>query len=238
MPLLRCENLSFAYENKVVLTDVNFSLNEGDYLCVVGSNGSGKSTLIKGMLGIKSPAKGRIYFDEIKANQIGYLPQQSNIQRDFPASVMEVVLSGCIPQLGFRPFYSKDEKKSALKTLDRLQASDLAEKSYQELSGGQQQRVLLARTLVTPKKLLILDEPAAGLDPRGINELYEIIADINLRYNVSVMMVSHDVGKAVSQASRVLHLAGRQKFFGSSSDYQNSSIGKLYLSEGVDYDAF
>lgn len=237
MSLLRCENLGFGYEGRIVLREVNFTLEEGDYLCVVGSNGSGKSTLVKGLLGLKSPSSGKIHFDGLKANEIGYLPQQTNIQRDFPAGVMEVVLSGCNSQLGMRPFYRKSEKEMARKTLDMLGALDLAGKSYQALSGGQQQRVLLARTLVTPKKLVILDEPVAGLDPRGMAELYRIISHINKEHGVSILMVSHDVNVAVDQASHILHLAGSQKFYGTSEDYRHSKIGRLFLEGGIDDDA-
>ncbi|EJX03263.1 zinc ABC transporter, ATP-binding protein, partial [gut metagenome] len=173
MAILKCEDLSFAYEGRQVLNDVNFTLSAGNYLCVLGENGSGKSTLIKGLLGLKSPESGKIIFGEgLKSTEIGYLPQQTAMQKDFPASVYEVVLSGCLSSLGKRRWYNKEDKKKAMENMERMGIEDIKDKSYQSLSGGQQQRVLLARALCATKKLLLLDEPVTGLDPIATGEMY------------------------------------------------------------------
>ena len=176
MAILTCENASFSYDGVTVLEDVNFSLKAGDYLCVVGENGSGKSTLIRGLLSLKAPSKGKITLgDGLKKTEIGYLPQQTNIQRDFPASVWEVVLSGCLNSLGGKLFYSEEDKRRAAENLERMGIEDIRNAGYQALSGGQQQRVLLARALCATKKLLLLDEPVTGLDPVAAGEMYNLI---------------------------------------------------------------
>ena len=181
MAILTCENAAFSYDGRTVLEGVDFSLNAGDYLCVVGENGSGKSTLIKGLLSLKAPASGRITLgDGLKRSEIGYLPQQTEIQRDFPASVWEVVLSGCLNSLGGRLFYGEAEKRRARENLERMGIEDIKNAGYQELSGGQQQRVLLARALCATKKLLLLDEPVTGLDPVAAGEMYNLIKLVNL----------------------------------------------------------
>ena len=194
MAILECRDLCFAYEGKRVLEGVNFALNAGDYLCVVGENGSGKSTLIKGLLGLKTPEQGSITLsDGLKATEIGYLPQQTQVQRDFPASVYEVVLSGCLNSLGGKLFYTKELKQRAMENMERMGIEEIRDESYQNLSGGQQQRVLLARALCATKKLLLLDEPVTGLDPIASGEMYNLIKLINLCDNISVIMVSHDI---------------------------------------------
>lgn len=233
MAILECRNLCFAYEGKQVLEGVNFSLNAGDYLCVVGENGSGKSTLIKGLLGLKAPEQGSILLsDGLKATEIGYLPQQTQVQRDFPASVYEVVLSGCLNSLGNRLFYSKDLKQRALENMERMGIEDLRGESYQNLSGGQQQRVLLARALCATKKLLLLDEPVTGLDPIASGEMYNLIKLINLCDNISVIMVSHDIHEAVRYATHILHLGHTQLFFGTAAEYRQSSLARRFLGGG------
>ena len=230
MPLLKCENVSFSYDGRPVLEDVNFSLKAGDYLCVVGENGSGKSTLIKGLLSLKSPSGGRIELgDGLKRTEIGYLPQQTEIQRDFPASVREVVLSGCLNAMGGRLFYGQEEKRRARENLERMGIEDLRDKSYQELSGGQQQRVLLARALCATKKLLLLDEPVTGLDPVAAGEMYNLIKLVNLCDNISVVMVTHDIHEAVRYATHILHLGHRQLFFGTSAEYKKSALARRFL---------
>lgn len=232
MAIIKCEDLSFAYEGKRVLEGVNFSLNAGDYLCVVGENGSGKSTLIKGILGLKAPEQGRVSFgDGLRATHIGYLPQQTQLQRDFPASVYEVVLSGCLNGLGGRLFYSKEDKARAQENMERMGIDDIKSSSYQELSGGQQQRVLLARALCATKRLLLLDEPVTGLDPIATGELYNLIKLVNLCDNISVIMVSHDIHEAVRYATHILHLGHRQLFFGSSAEYKHSDLARRFLGE-------
>ena len=192
--MLEIRDVKKSFDGVTVLEDVNFSLKAGDYLCVVGENGSGKSTLIRGLLSLKAPSKGKITLgDGLKKTEIGYLPQQTNIQRDFPASVWEVVLSGCLNSLGGRLSYNREDRERAAANLERMGIEDLKDKSYQALSGGQQQRVLLARALCATKKLLLLDEPVTGLDPVAAGEMYNLIKLINLCDNISVIMVTHDI---------------------------------------------
>ena len=233
MAILECKDLCFAYEGKRVLEGVNFSLNAGDYLCVVGENGSGKSTLIKGLLGLKAPEQGSITLsDGLKATEIGYLPQQTQVQRDFPASVYEVVLSGCLNSLGGKLFYTRELKQRALENMERMGIDEIKEESYQNLSGGQQQRVLLARALCATKKLLLLDEPVTGLDPIASGEMYNLIKLINLCDNISVIMVSHDIHEAVRYATHILHLGHTQLFFGTAAEYRQSSLARRFLGGG------
>ncbi len=228
MALITCENLSFAYSGDTVLSGVNFSVNAGDYLCIVGENGSGKSTLMRGLLGLKEPACGSISFgDGLKQSEIGYLPQQTDMQRDFPASVFEVVLSGRLNSLGRRFFYSKADKAEAERNLERMGMLDFKKRCYQELSGGQQQRVLLARALCATSKLLLLDEPVAGLDPVAMGEMYNLLKLINLCDGVTVVMVSHDVSAALRYATHILQLGHKQLYFGSVHDYVHSEAAKI-----------
>ncbi|WP_102048726.1 metal ABC transporter ATP-binding protein [Pygmaiobacter massiliensis] len=230
MALLTCENASFAYEGKAAAKNINFSVESGDYLCIVGENGAGKSTLMKGLLRLKSPTSGSIYLGEgLQTNEIGYLPQQTEVQKDFPASVYEVVLSGCLNRLKGRPFYGRAEKELAAEKLEQLGITALKHRAYRELSGGQQQRVLLARALCATQKILLLDEPAAGLDPLVTNELYELIAKVNRELGLTIIMVSHDINSVMQYASKVLHLDTEQLFFGTVEEYRTSSIGARFL---------
>ena len=230
MAILTCENASFSYDGRTVLEGVDFALNAGDYLCVVGENGSGKSTLIRGLLSLKAPASGRIMLgDGLKRSEIGYLPQQTEIQRDFPASVWEVVLSGCLNSLGGKLFYSPEDKRRAEENLERMGIEDIKNAGYQELSGGQQQRVLLARAMCATKKLLLLDEPVTGLDPVAAGEMYNLIKLVNLCDGISVIMVTHDIHEAVRYATHILHLGRRQLFFGTAAEYRRSAIGRRFL---------
>lgn len=223
MELLRCSDLSLAYGGETVLKGVSFAVNAGDYLCVVGENGSGKSTLMKGLLGLKEPESGSIeYAGGLKRNEIGYLPQQTALQKDFPASVFEVVLSGRLNSMGRRFFYSKEDKKEAERNLDRMGMLEYKTRCYQELSGGQQQRVLLARALCATSRLLLLDEPVAGLDPVATGEMYNLLKLINLCDGVTVIMVSHDVAAAERYATHILQLGHSQLYFGSVSGYRGS----------------
>ena len=233
MAILKCENASFAYDGRTVLENVSFSLNAGDYLCVVGENGSGKSTLIKGLLGLKAPESGTIsYLDGLRSTEIGYLPQQTRTQRDFPASVSEVVLSGCLNRLGGRFHYGREEKERAAENMERMGIDELKNASYQELSGGQQQRVLLARALCATKRLLLLDEPVTGLDRIATGEMYNLIKLVNLCDGISVIMVSHDIHEAVRYATHILHLGHKQLFFGTSAEYRESSLARRFLGGG------
>ena len=230
MALITCTGLTLGYENTPVARHLTFTVEEGDYLCIVGENGSGKSTLMKTLLGLQPPLAGSVtYGGGLRQTEIGYLPQQTPLQRDFPASVQEVVLSGCLSRCGWRPFYSRSEKALATRNMERLGITGLARRCYRELSGGQQQRVLLARALCATQKLLLLDEPAAGLDPKVTAGLYDLIAELNCKDGITVLMISHDMGAAVQYASRILHLGeGRQLFLGTAAEYRTSPAGQLF----------
>lgn len=232
MALISCNNITMSYENNIVFRDLSFEVNNGDYLCIVGENGSGKSTLIKGLLGLKSTIKGRIeYGNGLKKTEIGYLPQQTSIQRDFPASVYEVVLSGCLNSRGLKPFYSRVEKNTALSNMNRLGVENLKKKCYRELSGGQQQRVLLARALCATKKILLLDEPITGLDPLVASGMYNLIKELNEIDGITIIMVSHDINSAIENASYMLHINNDEGCFCKTSDYIKSEIGIRFLGE-------
>lgn len=226
--VLSCEDVSLGYEGKPVVEHLNFRLEQGDYLCILGENGSGKSTLMKAILGLKSPMQGMLVRGEdLKANEIGYLPQQTVTQRDFPASVQEIVLSGFLSKRGMRPFYNKEERKIAQKNMKRLEIEPFMKKCYRDLSGGQQQRVLLARALCATSKLLLLDEPVAGLDPRVTAEMYELIQKLN-REGITIIMVSHDTQAAAQYGNKVLHVSDKPEFFDSKEAYLKSAIGRQY----------
>ena len=228
MALITFQDAAFGYEGKVVCENISFEINAGDYLCIVGENGSGKSTLIKGLLGLKKPYAGKVFIgDGLKETEIGYLPQQTQVQKDFPASVYEVVLSGCLNSMGFKPFYTKSDKQLAQKNMEKLDVESLKKYCYRELSGGQQQRVLLARALCATKKLLLLDEPVTGLDPIAANSFYKLISQLN-NEGITIIMVSHDIHHAVSQARLILHMDKSPLFFGETKDYIRSNIGKIF----------
>ena len=230
MAILSVNNLTIGYEDQEVLSGLNFAINEGDYLCIVGENGSGKPTLMKGLLGLKTPDAGQIEFGEgLKSTEIGYLPQQTQLQRDFPASVWEVVLSGCLNSLGRRLHYNAEDKKRAAYNMERMGVEELRDKSYQALSGGQQQRVLLARALCATKKMLLLDEPVTGLDPIATGEMYNLIKLVNLCDNITVIMVSHDIHAAARYATHILHLGQKQLFFGTAAQYRESDLARRFL---------
>ena len=225
---LQCENLSLGYEGRPVTQGVTFSVSQGDYLCIVGENGAGKSTLIKALLGLNPPLSGKISFPgDMKSTEIGYLPQHTPVQKDFPASVKEIVLSGYVGRMGLRPFFTKAEKEGAARQMQRLGITDLAKRCYRELSGGQKQRVLLARALCATEKMLLLDEPVAGLDPLVTKDMYALIEELN-RQGVTILMVSHDIAAAVKYATHVLHLSTTPRFFGTKDDYIRTDIGKIF----------
>lgn len=229
MSQIECKDVSVKYENQVVLEDISFSIEQGDYLCIVGENGSGKSTLVKTILGLENSKLGQIVFGEgLNKNEIGYLPQQTQAQKDFPASVYEVVLSGCLNSKGFSPFYSMKDKKLANEMIKSLGIENIKRKSFRELSGGQQQRVLLARALCATKKIIILDEPITGLDPTVTREMYSLIKEINKK-GITIIMVSHDINFAINNASKILHLKKNIKFFGNTEDYVKSEVGKKFI---------
>ena len=225
-----CKNVSLGYENHIVSEGIDFTAAQGDYLCIVGENGAGKSTLMKTLLGLHPPLSGKIEFsDGLKQNEIGYLSQQNHFQRDFPASVQEVVISGCLNRCGLRPFYCRTEHEMARANMEKLGIWPLRERCYRELSGGQQQRVLLARALCATRRLLLLDEPVSGLDPSATAEMYAIIRRLNRDEGITVLMISHDVFAAAREANHILHLAHRPLFFGSTEDYHRSDVGRAFL---------
>ena len=230
MALLSFENISIGYDNNPILENLSFDIEKGDYLVILGENGAGKSTLLKTMLGLVKPLSGKIAFDtEVKRTEIGYLPQQTVVQRDFPASVWEIVLSGCLARNGLRPFYTKQDKKLALANIKKLGLEELKKRCYRELSGGQQQRVLLARALCSSDKILVLDEPVTGLDPKVTAQLYEIIDQLN-KEGMTIVMISHDL-QTLEHATKVLHI-GHQTFFGLKEDYLKSKDYQSFLERG------
>ena len=228
MSQLICKNLLVGYEGKAILDPLNFEIHAGDYLCVVGENGAGKSTLMKTLLGLQQPISGQIEMgDGLRQNEIGYLPQQTAAQKDFPASVLEIVLSGCQSRCGLRPFYSREEKQLAQNAMRKMQIEPLAKRCYRELSGGQQQRVLLARALCATRKMLLLDEPVSGLDPKVTAEMYHLIETLNRQEGITILMISHDIRAAVCYASHILHI-GESVFFGTRGEYLQSPQGRLF----------
>ena len=230
MALLTVEDLKLGYESQVVLDHLNFTVNTGDYLCIVGENGSGKSTLMRTLLHLMPALGGRITAgDGLMPNEIGYLPQQTVVQKDFPASVWEIVLSGCQGRCGRRPFYGKKEKELARENIARMRLEKLTGRCYRELSGGQQQRVLLARALCATRKLLLLDEPVSGLDPKVTAEMYALVQELN-REGITIIMISHDIAAAVKYASHILHI-GKKVFFGTKEEYRESDLGRYFLSQ-------
>ena len=251
MPQLTCQNLTLGYEGKTVVSGLSFVVNAGDYLCIVGENGSGKSTLMKTILRLKTPMSGRVVTgDGLSQSEIGYIPQQTVVQKDFPASVREVVRSGCLNRCGLRPFYNQAEKQLAEDNMAKLGIAPLVKRCYRELSGGQQQRTLLARALCAARKILLLDEPVAGLDPKATTEMYEIIQKLNGE-GITIIMISHDIAAAVKYASHILQIGvggvcdtespvgkddpcGSQSvfFFGTKQEYLKSKTGRIYSKMG------
>ncbi len=229
MAQIDVRDASLGYGENAIVEGLTFSVSKGDYLCVVGENGAGKSTLVKALLGLLSPLGGSISFgDGLRRSEIGYLPQQTAVQRDFPASVEEIVRSGCLNRTGLRPFYNRAERAAARANMEALKIEDLRTRCYRELSGGQQQRVLLARALCATRKMLLLDEPVSGLDPMATADMYALIDTLN-REGITILMISHDVDAAIRRASHVLHIQKRTLFFGPTADYINSDTGKYFL---------
>lgn len=234
MTQLTVTGAAFSYEGHTVVNGLNFQVSSGDYLCIVGANGSGKSTLVKGILRLKQPDTGNLRFaDGLTLKDIGYLPQQTAVQKDFPASVYEVVLSGRLSTRGFRPFFSKKDKAAVLEKMDLLHITDIQKKSYRALSGGQQQRVLLARALCADRKLLLLDEPVAGLDPLVTHEFYQTIDELNQSTGVTIIMVSHDMHSALQYATHILHLENNQAFYGQTAEYLKTELAARFTGGAV-----
>jgi zinc transport system ATP-binding protein len=228
--ILSCQNAALGYDGHVVISGLNFSVQAGDYLCIVGENGAGKSTLINCILDLLSPIQGAITLcGKIKRSEIGYLSQQSAAKKDFPAGVYEIILSGNLAGMGLRPFYGAREKQRAEETMEWLGITGLKDRCFRELSGGQQRRVLIGRALCASRKLLVLDEPASGLDPIVTSEVYALLKKINREMGVTIIMVSHDIEEAIKYATSILHLKNKQCFFGNPSDYIHSDTGKQFL---------
>ena len=222
MAQLICENADLGYNGAAVVTGLDLKIEKGQYICILGENGSGKSTFVKTLLGLIPPVSGKIVTgDGLKKTNIGYLPQQTAVQKDFPASVREVVLSGCCSKLGLRPFYGKAERKRAEYNIERLGIKELKKRCYRELSGGQQQRVLLARALCATESMLLLDEPVSGLDPKGTAQMYGIIDELNKKDGITVIMITHDVEAALKYADHILHI-GHTVFYGTVEEYKKS----------------
>jgi zinc transport system ATP-binding protein len=228
--LMECDSLSYRYEQSAAFAvrDVSFVVNEGDYICIVGENGSGKSTLIRMIAGLAKPTKGSVTLRRLDRNEVGYLPQQAPVRKDFPASVMEVVLSGRLNRKKFLPFFGRKDIMAAEASLDKLGVLGLKRKSYRELSGGQRQRILLARALCASEKLLVLDEPVTGLDPPSQVEMYRVIRELNDR-GMAVLMVSHDVSEVINAANKILHMDVEALFFGDTDSYRRSAPGRNFL---------
>ncbi|MBD8959411.1 MAG: metal ABC transporter ATP-binding protein [Clostridiales bacterium] len=232
MDVIVCKNLTVRNERTLALDDVSFAVHKGEFLTIVGENGAGKSTLVKTILGMTAPDAGSVETDAGTAGRIGYMPQQSSAQRDFPASVREVVLSGCVGGTGFLPFYSRAQKAAARANMDMLGVTPFAKKNYRALSGGQQQRVLLCRALCAAGEVLLLDEPTTGLDPLVTKELYTTVKHLSVEHGMTVIMVSHDVDAAIRYSDRILHLATSLRFIGTPQDYLKTPYGAAFSGEG------
>lgn len=229
--ILKCNNLTIGYENRVVMKNINFEIEDGDYVCLFGDNGSGKSTIVKTLLGLIPKLKGEIVFEKkLSHRSIGYLPQHNDNINDFPASVYEVVRSGCLNKIGWRPFYGKNEARKTKEMLKLLEIDNLEHRPFSELSGGQQQRVLLARALCATDKILILDEPFTGLDGATAKTLYEILDKINKEHNVTIIIVSHFVEDLLKHAKKIIHLSQKCLFCGNPEEYKEHMKKELVLS--------
>lgn len=228
--LLSCTDLAIGHDGRPVADGISFQVHRGDHLCIVGENGCGKSTLIKTLLHLIPPLSGRLETaPTLGLHEVGYLPQQTALQRDFPASVREVVLSGCLGRCGWRPFYNREERRLADRNMERMGILHLARSCYRTLSGGQQQRVLLARALCSAGRLLLLDEPVAGLDPTATADLYALVGSLHREDGLAIIMVTHDMGAALRQATHILHLGRRPLFCGTREDYLASGLPQAFM---------
>lgn len=229
MKVFECKKLSIGYGNKAICKNINFEVNKGQYICIIGENGCGKSTLIKTILGLNKSLSGKVVFNkDFQISSIGYLPQQSDMQKDFPATVKEVIMSGFLGKMGLRPFYNREEKAKADKIMEELEIKEISKKSYKELSGGQQQRVLLARAFCATDELLIMDEPVNGLDARAIRKFYALIKKLNIENGLTVIMVSHNIDKVINYASDIIYLKNEMAFAGKKEDFLQSEHAKYF----------
>ena len=219
MSLIELKNLTLGYEKDIILKNINISIEENDFICIVGPNGSGKSTLVKGILGLIKPIKGKVIYNGLKQNYIGYMPQETKVDANFPASVFEIVLSGTLNKNSKSFFYTKEQKEIAINNLKLLGIEKIKNKSFCDLSGGQRQKVLLARSLSATTKLLILDEPSNNLDSKSKNELYETIVDLNKNHNITIIMITHDLDHDNLIGNKILSLREDDIFFGSVDDF-------------------
>ena len=233
MSLITCKNLIVGYEGQSVTPEINFKLDNKNYLCIVGENGSGKTTLMKTLLSLMKPISGEIIFgDGLETNEIGYLPQQATVKRDFPATNIEIVLSGFIGKMKLKAFYTKEDKERAMHAMERMHVYEFKDRSFRDLSGGQQQRVLLARAICATSKVLLLDEPVSGLDPKVTKEMYDLVKELNEKDNISIIMISHNLNDAIKYASHILHV-GDKIFFGTKNEYLESEVGKKFTSFNI-----
>lgn len=235
MELIKAENLTKKYSGNTVFENINFTVEKGDFFCILGENGSGKTTLIRILLGLCEPTSGKLGYSAKIKNKIGYLPQHSEIKADFPASVNEVAVSGFLNSARILPFFSKSQKVKAAEILEKLHMLEFAEKPFKELSGGQKQRVLLARALLASSGILLLDEPLTGLDPLATADFFEIIEELKAQ-GYTIIMISHDIHCAIKYANKILHLSGAKTFFGSNLEYAVSPLGRKMLEEGHHHD--
>lgn len=228
MALITLKDVTIAFDGVIAIDKASLEISRGDYLVIVGENGSGKSTLIRAILGLIKPSRGQVvYGDGLRRSQIGYLPQQTPAQRDFPASVEEVVRSGCLNRMGRRLTLSSAQRQLADEKMRLLDVERLRKRSYRTLSGGQQQRVLLARALCATDSILLLDEPVTGLDPDATDELYAIIRALNREHGATIVMVSHDLHGSMRDANRVLVMNRGVDFLGSAADYESRFEGRV-----------
>ena len=219
MKVLECENLCLGYEGMTVVENASFSVEEGDYICILGRNGAGKSTFVKGLLGLIPATSGKVTYEKGMKSKIGYVPQFMVLQKDFPATVHEVVMSGFTGSLGRKLFFSKAQNEKVKEILEKLNLSEYDKASFSSLSVGQKQRILLARAVCADSKVLFLDEPASGLDPAASAEFYNIISDLNSNEGVTVIMISHDINGALRNGKKILHIDKEIEFFGSTKEY-------------------
>jgi len=228
MVQIKCADAAIGYDGKKIAEGISFEVEGGDFFCIVGENGSGKTTLMKTLLGLNKVVSGKIEFtDRAAGERLGYLPQQSEERRDFPITVEEVVRSGCVGSLGYKPFLTRADKQTARDNMFRLGITQLAKTPFERLSGGQKQRALLARALCAVDDIILLDEPVSGLDPKASEDMYELISELNENHGVTVIMITHDVAAAIKYADKVLYMAEKPIFFGSAREYAESSVCAL-----------